>query len=54
VHGHFANDALTVSNASNEVLDWLKKVDGPAVFLLMTSGNFDGVDLEALGADLAR
>jgi UDP-N-acetylmuramate: L-alanyl-gamma-D-glutamyl-meso-diaminopimelate ligase len=54
VHDHFANDALNVSNASDEVLDWLKKVDGPAVFLLMTSGNFYGVDLEGLGAELSN
>ncbi len=48
VHQHFADDSLTVSNESAEVMEWLKEKEGPAVFLLMTSGNFDGVNLEGL------
>lgn len=52
VHGHFANDALTVSNKSDEVLAWLAQKEGPAVYLLMTSGNFDGVDLAQCALDL--
>lgn len=53
VHQHFANTALTVSNNADEVVNWLKSQEGPSVFLLMTSGNFDGVNLEALAEELA-
>ena len=54
VHQHFADDSLKVSNESVEVIDWLKEKEGPAVFLLMTSGNFDGVDLEGLAKELTK
>ena len=52
VHQHFANTSLTVSNNADEVVNWLKDSKGPSVFLLMTSGNFDGVNLEALAKEL--
>jgi UDP-N-acetylmuramate: L-alanyl-gamma-D-glutamyl-meso-diaminopimelate ligase len=52
VKNHFANENLVVSNDANEVTDWLKAIAGPAVFLIMTSGNFDGVKLEALAGEL--
>jgi UDP-N-acetylmuramate: L-alanyl-gamma-D-glutamyl-meso-diaminopimelate ligase len=52
VKNHFANENLVVSNDANEVTDWLKAIAGPAVFLIMTSGNFDGVKLEELAGEL--
>ncbi len=48
---NFANSKLVVSNDSAEVVTWLKS-QGDAIFLLMTSGNFDGLDLNALGKEL--
>lgn len=48
---NFANQNLVVSNESTEVAPWLK-TRGNAIFLLMTSGNFDGLDLNALGKEL--
>jgi UDP-N-acetylmuramate: L-alanyl-gamma-D-glutamyl-meso-diaminopimelate ligase len=47
----FGDADLVVSTQSAEVVDWLKN-QGPGVFLLMSSGNFDGLNLDALGAEL--
>ena len=47
VRGHFGSSSLHVSNQSTEVEKWLEK-QGDAIFLLMTSGNFDGIDLDDL------
>lgn len=49
---HFDNKTLTVSNDAQEVANWLKTKKGKTVYLLMTSGNFDGIDLAELGNDL--
>lgn len=49
---NFGNEQLTVSNESEEVVNWLKS-HGEATFLIMTSGNFDGLNLNELGAELA-
>ena len=51
IHNNFANQSLVVTNESAEVTLWLK-TQGNAIFLLMTSGNFDGLDLNALGKEL--
>jgi UDP-N-acetylmuramate: L-alanyl-gamma-D-glutamyl-meso-diaminopimelate ligase len=52
VHRHFADDRITVSTETAKVVNWLKSVEGPAVFLIMTSGNFDGQNLEELAKEL--
>lgn len=51
IQSKFGNNQLHVSNSSSEVVGWLKQ-QGDAVYLLMTSGNFDGQDLNALGQEL--
>ena len=48
---NFKNEKMWVSNSSNEVVPWLKS-HGSAIYLLMTSGNFDGLDLNTLGSEL--
>jgi UDP-N-acetylmuramate: L-alanyl-gamma-D-glutamyl-meso-diaminopimelate ligase len=52
VHRHFADERITVSTETGEVVHWLQSVEGPAVFLIMTSGNFDGQNLEVLAKGL--
>jgi UDP-N-acetylmuramate: L-alanyl-gamma-D-glutamyl-meso-diaminopimelate ligase len=47
----FGDADLVVSTQSPEVVQWLKE-QGTGVFLLMSSGNFDGLNLDALGAEL--
>lgn len=51
VHRHFGNDKISVSNRSDEVEEWLKS-KGDGVFLIMTSGNFDGIDLNSLANEI--
>ena len=48
---NFKNEKLIVSDSSVEVAPWLKS-HGDAIYLLMTSGNFDGLDLNELGGEL--
>lgn len=41
---------VTVANETQEVLDFISdKVQGQSVLLMMSSGNFDGINFEALG-----
>ncbi len=48
---NFANNKLAISNDSAEVVAWLKQ-KGNAIYLIMTSGNFNGLDLNQLGKEL--
>ncbi len=49
----FAREDLIVLNETSEVLNWLGDFSWPGHnLLLMTSGNFDGVDLDQLGKSL--
>lgn len=44
---------VTVANETEEVLGFIsKKVHGQCVLLMMSSGNFDGIDFDALGEEL--
>ena len=51
VHRHFGNDKIAVNNRSKEVKEWLKSI-GDGVFLIMTSGDFDGIDLTELANEI--
>jgi len=45
----FAKKDLEVFNDSNEMVEWLQETKQPkTVYLLMSSGNFDGIDLQDL------
>lgn len=49
----FQRDDLIILTKTEEVLDWLRNYSWPeSNLLLMTSGNFDGVDLDELGHSL--
>ena len=52
VHQHFGNAAITVSNSSEVVRDWLVSQGKETIYLIMTSGNFDGIDLDELAQTL--
>ncbi|MFM7566962.1 MAG: peptidoglycan synthetase, partial [Flavobacteriales bacterium] len=44
---------VTVANETQEVLGFIaEKVQGQCVLLMMSSGNFDGIDFDALGEEL--
>lgn len=54
---NFKDANLEVSNNSTQVQDWLmnlasKYKQQPTIFLIMTSGNFDGIDINAFGNQL--
>ena len=50
----FGRDDLLVMNASADVRNFLEQQDFKKdVLLLMSSGNFDGIDLNAFGKELA-
>jgi UDP-N-acetylmuramate: L-alanyl-gamma-D-glutamyl-meso-diaminopimelate ligase len=54
VHKHFNRKDLKVFTKSSEVTDYLKsKKWSNSVLLMMTSGNFDGVDFNQLSAELS-
>jgi len=46
---------VLVCNSTDEVVDFVKKhVKGNTTLLMMSSGNFDGIDYQELGAELVR
>jgi len=45
---HFANKKIVVSNESVEVKNYLQTPRNKSIILIMTSGNFDGLNLEML------
>jgi UDP-N-acetylmuramate: L-alanyl-gamma-D-glutamyl-meso-diaminopimelate ligase len=48
------NENLTIFADSTEMIDWLKQREGEKrVFLMMSSGNFDGIDFNQLSRDLS-
>lgn len=54
---NFSDQKLEVSNDSLEVKSWLKNLaqqykNQPVVFLIMTSGNFDGINLNEFAQEL--
>ncbi len=54
VKENFGNKALTVVNSTDEVKQWLiEQKDKDTVFLLMSSGNFGGIDLDKFAKELA-
>ena len=53
VHKHFGNERIHVNTVSQDVAAWLNS-QGHAVYLLMTSGNFDGIDLDQLANELVH
>lgn len=49
----FGNENLTIFADSNELIDHLRQIKGNnQVFLMMSSGNFDGIDFEELAQQL--
>lgn len=49
----FGNENLTIFADSTKMVDWLKQIEGQnRVFLMMSSGNFDGIDFNELARDL--
>ncbi len=55
VKKHFDKDELVVYNDSSQLANDLKQLDDNTfVLLLMTSGNFSGLDLNKLAADVAN
>jgi UDP-N-acetylmuramate: L-alanyl-gamma-D-glutamyl-meso-diaminopimelate ligase len=55
VQGAFLPSKVEVSNASTHVKDWLENQDlKDCVILLMTSGNFDGIQLNEWGKALVQ
>ena len=55
VKAAFASDNVTIYNNSDELFDMLKAKDwNDKVLLLMSSGNFDGVDLNQFGEKLIK
>ncbi|MCF6170316.1 MAG: Mur ligase domain-containing protein [Bacteroidales bacterium] len=49
----FANEGLEVFNDAGEMVEWLlENKQAGTVFLLMSSGNFDGIDLHDLAKNL--
>jgi UDP-N-acetylmuramate: L-alanyl-gamma-D-glutamyl-meso-diaminopimelate ligase len=49
----FGNENLTIFADSNQMISWLKQLSpGKRVFLMMSSGNFDGIDLNVLADEL--
>ena len=53
VHAAFANKNLLVMTESKQVLDYIKAQDWKSKnLLMMSSGNFDGVDFAKLGKEL--
>jgi UDP-N-acetylmuramate: L-alanyl-gamma-D-glutamyl-meso-diaminopimelate ligase len=51
----FGNENLTIFADSAEMIDWLKGCAGEKrVFLMMSSGNFDGIDFDQLSRDLSK
>ncbi len=55
VHAAFANKKLLVMTESKQVLDYIKAQEWKLKnLLMMSSGNFDGVDFSKLGAKIAK
>jgi len=49
----FGNEEIAIFNDSNEMIAWLdKQKQSGTVFLMMSSGNFDGIDLKELSTQL--
>lgn len=46
VHQHFANPDISVSNQTEEVKRYLSRKTPKTIYLVMTSGNFDGMNLD--------
>ncbi len=53
VYQAFGNDNLIVMTESEQLVNWLRNLElANSNLLIMTSGNFSGVDIKALAADL--
>ena len=50
----FGNENLTIFADSIEMIDWLKQIEGQKkVYLMMSSGNFNGIGFNDLARDLS-
>ena len=49
----FGNDALIVMNDKSELLNWLRKINtANANILFMSSGNYDGLNINSLAEEI--